>query len=70
MVWYNKTHKILLHLESEGPGGTLFCRTKAPRPLLAHMTFIKEGDKISGGGDEISISGIKEDIRGLEWHRQ
>ena len=24
------------------------------------MTFIKEGDEISGEGDEISISGIKE----------
>ena len=31
-VWgHNKTHKTLLNLESGGPGGTLFQRTKALR---------------------------------------
>ena len=36
------------------------------------MTFIKECDEISGEGDKISISGIKEGdkISGQEQHRQ
>ena len=58
-VQYNKTRKTTLHLESWGPGGTLFCTTKGTQ-ALAHITFIKEGEDISGEGGEISISGIKE----------
>ena len=42
--WYNKMHKTLLHLESGGPEGTLYHRTKVPS--FSPHAFIKEGDRL------------------------